>query len=219
MGSYSELAISEGPIEGSGVDVASSTMPAMIVGYVLPYLGRRLSVETILAAPLTMEIKATGTMANESLAPYALGTIPTGVEPLGEKMGTVKSLPPVVTLVYRHAPEESIIPYVGAGVTYMLMYDAEITNETIKRVSSPVMEVDDALGLVLQAGIEANVVGRYYAFFDAKAMLGMSMTSTIKDLYVETPSMPLLESTRVGDATVETRMTPITFMAGAGANF
>lgn len=216
---FARLAIEEGPIAGSGVDVGSQTLPAMIVGYVLPVLDGRLSVETILAAPLSLELKATGTLATESLAPFVLGNIPTGVPPLGEQLGTAKALPPTVTFVYRFLPEKWFHPYAGLGLTYMRIFDAKLSNPVIAGVGEPTLEIDDAFGGVLQAGIEAKIHSRFYAFLDIKSMVGLSMTATIRDVYVETPLVPLLNTARVGDATVDIDMLPVIVMLGAGANF
>jgi hypothetical protein len=74
------LAVQNGPIAGSGASVESASTIAGIVGYVLPTASRRWSTELVLGAPFTVKFRATGTLANESLAPMALG-IPTGVGP------------------------------------------------------------------------------------------------------------------------------------------
>src|SRR6185312_16519425 len=46
------LAIQNGPIAGSGTSISSATIPAAIIGYVLPVLNNRLSIETVLGTPL-----------------------------------------------------------------------------------------------------------------------------------------------------------------------
>ncbi|HET9987424.1 MAG TPA: hypothetical protein VFQ65_02870, partial [Kofleriaceae bacterium] len=45
------LALHNGPIAGSGASVDSATVGAVIIGYRLPYMHRRLSIETILGLP------------------------------------------------------------------------------------------------------------------------------------------------------------------------
>jgi len=71
---FSEFAISDGPIEGSGSTFDGSTFPTVVVGLELPFddVIPRLSLETILALPIEVEIKNTGTLANSSLAPNGI---------------------------------------------------------------------------------------------------------------------------------------------------
>ena len=66
------LAVQNGPIAGSGATVDSATIPAAILGYVLPIASRRWSIETVLGVPFTVKFKATGTLANTSIAPTAV---------------------------------------------------------------------------------------------------------------------------------------------------
>src|SRR4051812_30494408 len=87
------LAIQNGPIAGSGATVSSATIFGMIIGYVLPWKHDHVAVETILGLPFTVKFHATGTLANESIAPMALG-LPTGIGPLGPELGEAKAIPP-----------------------------------------------------------------------------------------------------------------------------
>ena len=130
------LAVQNGPIAGSGAAISSATIPALIVGYVLPVAQRRLALETVLGVPFTVKFRATGTLANESLAPMALG-IPTGVPPLGSELGEAKAAPPVVTAVYKLRPGRAVTPYVGAGLAVLFAYDAKVTNPMLTEVGQP----------------------------------------------------------------------------------
>src|SRR5690606_38201381 len=94
------LAIMDGPIAGSGAALDPLTVPAVIAGYVLPIWDGRLSLETVLSTPIHVKFRATGTLADMSLAPDALG-IPTGVPALGSELGEADAAPPLVTAVYR----------------------------------------------------------------------------------------------------------------------
>src|SRR5262249_20076766 len=80
----------------SGVAVDPATIPAGISGYTLPWRDRRLSTETMIGVPMTMKLKATGKLANESLAPMAFGFIPTGIPPLGSELGEANAVPPMI---------------------------------------------------------------------------------------------------------------------------
>jgi outer membrane protein W len=216
---FAQLAVQPGPIPNSGATVGAVTVPIAIIGYVLPWLDGRLSVETLLGMPIDLELKATGAMATESLAPFALGNVPTGVPALGEDLGTAKGLPPIVTAVYRFLPDKWFHPYAGAGLTMMLVYDAEITNTLLTNVSEPTLEVGNGYGVVAQAGIEARIYDRYYATLDLKTILGMSVEAVVHDIYIETPELPVFDTAHVGDASVEMSLLPLIVTLAAGADF
>jgi outer membrane protein W len=216
---FAQLAVKEGPIANSGGTIDSVTAPAAIVGYVLPYLEGRLSLEIVLALPLELDLKVTGAMATDSLAPFALGNVPTGVPALGESLGTAKAIPPVVTAVYRFLPEQAFHPYAGAGLTVMFTYDEQVTNSILTEVSEPTLDVGTGFGVVAQAGIEARIYDRYYATLDIKTILGLSVEAVVHDIYVETPELPLFETAEVGDASVDIGIIPVIVTAAVGADF
>ncbi len=216
---FAQLAVQEGPIENSGAGMSALTVPAAIIGYVLPYMDGRISIETVLALPLTLDLKVTGAMATESLAPYALGNVPTGVPALGESLGTAKALPPLVTAVYRFLPGRAFPPYVRAGLTFMYVYDEQVNNQVLTSVSKPTLEIGNGYGVVAQAGIEARIYDRYFATLDVKTILGLSIEAVVHDIYVETPELPLFETAEVGDASVEIGIIPLIITAGVGADF
>lgn len=218
VGGPASLAISDGPIEGSGATVNDLDFPSAILGYTLPWLDGHLSIETILALPLTVEFEATGTIANESIAPNALGNIPTGVPALGKEFGETKVLPPVVTLVYRFFLDQPVRPYVGAGFTYMIYYDSEVTNPILTAVSEPELEIDNSFGIVLQGGVEYNFYENWWVNLDIK-YIDVETSATVSDIWVETPELPTYGVARVGDATLDMAVDPFIYHIGVGFDF
>jgi outer membrane protein W len=219
VGGPASLAVSNGPIAGSGASVEPVDFPSVVLGFRLPWLGDAWSVETILALPLTVEFKATGSLANESLAPYALGNIPTGVPPLEEEFGETKALPPVVTLVYRFNMEKAWRPYVGAGLAYMISYDSKVTNPVLTELSQPKLEIDDAFGFAFQGGIEYNFLNDWWINADVKYIAGLETTATVSDIWVTTPALPTYEVARVGDASIDVEVNPWVYHIGIGFDF
>jgi len=65
------LAVSNGPIAGSGSTVEATTILAATIGWVTPWMDGHLSLETILGPPLDVKFQATGTLATMSIAPPA----------------------------------------------------------------------------------------------------------------------------------------------------
>ena len=210
------LAISSGPIAGSGASIEDSQFPSVIVGY--QFGSGRWAMETILALPFTMKFKATGTLASESIAPYANGNIPTGVPALGSEFGETKVLPPVVTLVYRFRLDKAFRPYVGAGPAYLYAYDSKVTNSVLTEVSQPGLEVDNAFGSALQTGIEYNFHSDWWVNFDVK-YIGLKTSATVTNMYVNTPALETYEVAKVGDATIDVTADPWVYQLGVGFNF
>jgi outer membrane protein W len=212
------LAVMDGPIAGSGAALDSLTIPAVIVGYELPGFGKRLAIETILSTPLDVTFRATGTLADMSLAPEALG-IETGVPALGSKLGTAKAIPPVITLVYRVADLGPVRPYVGAGLGMLITYNARATNPTLTEVGQPTFSIDPAPGLALQTGLDVKLWRRVTARVDVKYIAFMKAHATVEHLRIRTPGIPLFETTDVGTATLDMWVNPLVVLAGVGVDF
>ncbi|AUM13411.1 OmpW/AlkL family protein [Ketobacter alkanivorans] len=213
------LAIDNGPIAGSGAGVEPVSFPSAVVGYRLPWMDGHLSVETILALPFTVEFTAEGTLATESIAPYALGNIPTGVPPLGSEFGETKVLPPVVTLVYRFMLDKPLRPYVGGGMAYMITYDSKVTNPILTQYGEPELEVDDVFGYVVQGGVEYKFYKDWWVNVDVKFIGGLEADAKVTGIWVDTPSLPTYSPAEVGDASVSVTVDPWVYHIGVGFDF
>ena len=189
------LAVQNGPIDGSGSTVSSATTAAITVGYRLPFGGDHLSLETVLGLPFTVKFQATGTLANMSIAPTALG-IPTGVGPLGPELGEAKAAPPLITLVYNVRPHAAVQPFVGAGAAVLIAYGAKVTNPMLTEVSQPEMSIAPAPGLVLQGGIEAKIYKGLYARLDVKFIALMLARAEVHHVQVRDPGAPAVRHRR-----------------------
>ena len=212
------LAVKNGPIAGSGATVGSASIPALIVGYVLPTASRRWSLETVLGMPFTVKFMATGTLANMSIAPTALG-IPTGVGPLGPELGEAKAVPPVITAVYQLTSGGVLRPYLGGGVSVLLAYDAHVTNPMLTAIHQPDMSIPPAPGIVLQAGLDARLRKTVYARLDVK-FIGLMMARTeVHHIEVQAPNLTLFDTVEVGTAKMNVWVNPFIVQAGVGVDF
>ena len=212
------LAVQDGPIAGSGAALSSSTIPLIVVGYRLRAMQGRLSVEMLLGTPPTVKFSATGTLANESIAPMALG-IPTGVPALGAELGEAQALPVVATLVYQIRQRGPVLPYAGAGPAVLIARNAKITNPILSEVGQPEFSIPPAPGLVLQAGVDIKLWKQVYARFDAKFIAGMLARASVKHTQVRTPTLPLFETVEVGTAKMTAWVNPLILLASVGFDF
>jgi outer membrane protein W len=213
------LAVSDGPIAGSRAEMGDVATGAVIVGFAMPAWGGELGVETVLAPPLTFQLRGGGTVADQSLAPTVLGQVPTGIPALGPELGTTKALPPVITAVYRARRGKAVRPYVGVGASYLHTYDSQVTNPVLDEIAPPRLSIDDAVSAVGQLGLDVHLGGRFWATADVKAMSGFSTTARVENILLKTPAFPLYESVYVGNATVDVVVRPVIVMIGAGASF
>lgn len=211
------LAVHNGPIAGSGAKVDSATLPVAIIGYVLPTASRRWSLETVLGPPFTVKFQATGTLANTSIAPTALG-IPTGVGPLGPELGEAKAVPPVVTAVYQLTGGGAVRPYVGGGASVLFAYNAHVTNPMLTAVRQPDMTIAPAPGLVLQGGLDARLWKTVYARLDVKFVALMMARAEVHHVEVKTPGLPLFDSVEVGTAKMNIWVNPVIVQAAVGVD-
>jgi len=210
------LAVRNGPIAGSGATVDAVTLPAVIVGYTLPVLSDRLSLETVLALPFRARFRATGTLADMSIAPTVLG-IPTGIPALGSELGEARAAPPILTAVYRIATLGPVRPYVGTGVAVLVAYGAHATNPVLTEAGQPRFIIDPAPGWALQAGCDVALWRRVFARVDVKYVAFMKAHSTVEDIRVRTPGIPLLGSAEVGTATMDIWLDPLVVQVAVGA--
>jgi outer membrane protein len=212
------LSVNNGPIPGSSVGLSSNVMFAATIGYAFPFLNQQLGLETILALPFTMKLVAKGTLASQSLAPTALGNLPTGLPALGEELGETTVIPPVLTLVYRFLPNLRVHPYLGLGLSYLIPISTKITNPVLTEVTQPTLQVDPKLGWVVQGGVDVQLYKWFHLTADVKYIGGLDLTATVKDIYVRLPSLPLYDAVRVGDNVAHISVDPLVFQLGVGMN-
>lgn len=74
----------------------------------------------------TLELDFTRFLTNNLALELILATKKHEVTASGVPVGTVKHLPPTLTLQYRFAPDAAFRPYVGAGINYTRFYDIHL---------------------------------------------------------------------------------------------
>ena len=83
---------------------------------------------------------------------------------LGDKsgLGSVKLLPPTLTLQYHANPTGTFRPYAGAGLNYTFFYGAKTGGAATS------IKYQDHLGYALQAGFDYMIDERFGINFDVK---------------------------------------------------
>jgi len=78
-------------------------------------------------------------------------------------VGSVWALPPTLTLQYHFLPHSAFSPYVGVGLNVTFWYGTSPANPPVTHFT-----VGNNVGPALQAGIDYNFTGHWFANFDVK---------------------------------------------------
>lgn len=113
-----------------------------------------IDVTKFLAPNVALELIAATTKHDISLRGSSLGA-PTS-------LGSVKLLPPTLTLQYHANPNGEIRPYVGAGLNYTFFYGAKTGGAATS------MKYQDHLGYALQVGFDYMIDSKFSINFDIK---------------------------------------------------
>ncbi len=132
---FSALGINFG---ANAVHVNSKWIPELDFSYAFT---PQISTELVLTVPQTQEVTLAGV----------------------GKLGTFKHLPPTLTAQYQFAPGATVQPYVGAGLNYTLIYDADL-----KVAGVPLALENGSVGVAAQAGCNFKLSGNWALNLDAK---------------------------------------------------
>ncbi|WP_431287938.1 OmpW/AlkL family protein [Roseateles chitinivorans] len=86
----------------------------------------------------------------------------------GQQIGSVKHLPPTLTLQYHFNPEGSFRPYVGAGLNYTSFSDVRF-DPAVQTSLAPTIK-KNSIGLAAQAGFDVMLDKRWSINVDVKKL-------------------------------------------------
>jgi outer membrane protein W len=206
------------PVKG-GIETSPTNVFTAILGVAPATFRGYLAFETLIGIPKSAKLRATGDLANMSLAPTALDVVPTGIPPLGSELGEASAAPLMVTAVARTPPIGGRVrAYVGGGPSVLIVRNARVTNPVLTEVATPKIEISPAVGFVGQIGVDVQLYKRVYARLDIKEMWFQESESRISNIHVKT-SIPLLDTVDVGSATSRVKANPLVVQFGIGASF
>jgi len=131
---------------GSRVGVENAIVPELDFTY---FLTRNIGAELILATSPN-DLIGEGTLVG-----------------LG-KIGDIMALTPTLTLQYHFNPGGQICPYVGVGVNYTIFYGEDASSSLVGAVGPTTIDLDDSVGLALQAGVDFAIGERWFVNADVK---------------------------------------------------
>ncbi len=119
----------------------------------------------------------------------------------GADVGSVRVLPPTLTLQYHPQPDAKVRPYVGIGVNYTLFYDKKAGAGL---GAGATVDYDSSWGLAAQAGVDMDLGGRWFLNADVK-YIDMDTTLTVRGGAVP--------------GTTKVKLNPWVFAIGVGTRF
>jgi len=135
---------------GAELSVNSNVIPEFDISY---YLTKNIALELILALGTEHDVKIKGDAGN----------------PVGnQKLGSVDLLPPTLTAQWHFNPDQTIDPYVGAGVNYTYMLDRNLRGSAGAINGEKIKIENDSWGYVLQAGVDINLKDGWLINADVK---------------------------------------------------
>jgi outer membrane protein len=156
------------PLAGSqGAKVDDNTQ----LGLTLTYMySRRIGIELLAATPFEHNVDGSGAVIG------------------GAKVGTIKHLPPTLTVNYYLAPPASKFqPYIGAGINYTIFFDEDADSEFEAIAGATDVELDDSWGLAFHAGLDYQLndnwavnASYYYIDIDTDVTLKTAGVGTLK---------------------------------------
>lgn len=127
---------------GDKLEVDSNTIPEIDFSY---YFTKNIAAELILAVGSRHDVNIGG-----------------GVN-AGAKLGSINLLPPTLTAQWHFNPDQTIDPYVGAGMSYIRAMDRNLNLDT-----TGITVERNMFGPVLQAGADYNLPNKWLVNFDVK---------------------------------------------------
>ena len=128
--------------DSTGLDLSinSKVIPELDISY---FITPNIAAELILTVPQKQDIRSGNT-----------------------RIGSLKHLPPTLTLQYHFLPEATVRPYVGAGVNYTRFSSVHFA-PAVQTALQPGVE-KDSWGWALQAGVDFKIADNLYLNLDVK---------------------------------------------------
>ncbi len=135
---------------GAELAVGSKVIPKLDISY---YFTKNIAAELILAVGSRHDVSVTGD---------ALATV--GNQPLG----SVNLLPPSLTAQWHFNPDQTIDPYLGAGVNYSHSFDHSLQFTSGALKGNDIRIDRNMFGFVAQAGVDINLKDGWLINADVK---------------------------------------------------
>lgn len=137
---------------GADLAVSNNTIPELDISY---YFTKNIAAELILAVGTKHKVNVVGDGSNTAVG--------------NQYLGKVNLLPPTLTAQWHFNPDQTIDPYIGAGINYTHSLDNRLSFASGSAVIGQEIKIDqDMFGLVAQAGVDINLGSGWLINADVK---------------------------------------------------
>ncbi|TVT82621.1 OmpW family protein [Pseudomonas sp. H3(2019)] len=191
--SSSSVKVDQGPLAGADLGGKATMNSNTQLGLNFAYmLTNNVGIELLAASPFQHDVNLKGT---------SLGAA-------NGKLGTLKHLPPTLSVVYYPLDNKSVFqPYVGAGINYTWIYDEKLSNEAQANGFSN-FKAKNSWGMAFQVGADYMITDNI--------MLNAQMR------YIDINTRATVENDAVAPGTrarVNVDVDPFVYMVGLGYKF
>jgi outer membrane protein len=191
--SSSSVKVDQGPLAGTNLGGKATMNSNTQLGLNFAYmLTNNIGIELLAASPFEHDVNLKGT---------SLGAA-------NGKLGTLKHLPPTLSVVYYPLNNKSAFqPYVGAGINYTWIYDEKLSNEAQANGFSN-FKAKNSWGMAFQVGADYMITDNI--------MLNAQMR------YIDINTRATVENDAVAPGTrarVNVDVDPFVYMVGLGYKF
>lgn len=180
----------ESSLAHTGSSTGNKTTLGGTYGLFLPFTGRHLAMEVTLAPPLKLDFEVSKNAIDESLAPETQNGLQTGIPALGRSIGTLKTLPPNFTIVYRPWVDTMIQPYIGVGAMYLYTYDTDVNNEVLNAYGNePTLNLTKPVACVGQLGADFQLPQNMFITADVKYVGCATVEAKVNNIVINSPNL------------------------------
>ncbi|AHY44272.1 outer membrane protein W precursor [Pseudomonas sp. SCT] len=176
-----------GDIGGTKATLNSDTQLGLNFAYMVT---DKVGIELLAATPFSHDVGVKG--------------MPAGFEQLNGKLGSLKHLPPTLSVIYYPLDSKSAFqPYVGAGINYTWFFDTKLSSEAEGKQFSG-LDMKDSWGLAAQVGMD-------YMLTD-----NIMLNAQVRYIDIDTTGTTYLAGDKVK---VDVDVDPFVYMVGLGYKF
>jgi outer membrane protein len=176
-----------GDVAGSKATLDSDTQLGLNFAYMVT---DKVGIELLAATPFSHNVGVKG--------------MPAGFDHLNGKLGSLKHLPPTLSVVYYPLDSKSAFkPYVGAGINYTWFFDDKLSSEAEGKGFSG-LDMKDSWGLAFQVGAD-------YMLTDS-----LMINAQVRYIDIDTTGTTYLAGDKVK---VDVDVDPMVYMVGLGYKF